>query len=175
MRLFHVSEESDIELFEPRIPTRTDLDLTKGLVWAINEKCLPNFITPRNCPRVCYQIGANTSEADKRAYFSKPSSHVVAIEHKWFDMMQKTTLYLYEFNTTQFTLLDENAGYYISEKRQIPINKIEISNLFTEHCKRNVELRMYDNLWDIHNEILQTTVNWSMCRMGFAQPKLNSN
>lgn len=43
MRLFHVSEESDIQVFQPRLPTRTDLDLTKGLVWAIDEKCLPNF------------------------------------------------------------------------------------------------------------------------------------
>ena len=39
MRLFHVSEESDIKVFEPRIPTREDLDQNKGLVWAINETC----------------------------------------------------------------------------------------------------------------------------------------
>lgn len=41
MRLFHVSEESNIQAFEPRIPTRDDLDKTVGLVWAIDEKgCL---------------------------------------------------------------------------------------------------------------------------------------
>ena len=28
MRLFHVSEEPDIEVFVPRLPTRTDLDQT---------------------------------------------------------------------------------------------------------------------------------------------------
>lgn len=49
MRLFHVSEESDIQKFEPRIPSRNDLDKTVGLVWAIDEKRLPNFLTPRNC------------------------------------------------------------------------------------------------------------------------------
>lgn len=43
MRIFHVSEESDIQVFQPRVPTRTDLDFTKGLVWAIDDKCLPNF------------------------------------------------------------------------------------------------------------------------------------
>lgn len=52
MRLFHVSEESNIEFFNPSIPTRTDLDNYIGFVWAINENCLPNFLTPRNCPRV---------------------------------------------------------------------------------------------------------------------------
>lgn len=32
MRLFHVSEESGIRVFEPRIPLRKDLDQTVGLV-----------------------------------------------------------------------------------------------------------------------------------------------
>lgn len=50
MRLFHVSEESDISEFSPRIPSRTDLDQSVGLVWAINEECLPNYLTPRGCP-----------------------------------------------------------------------------------------------------------------------------
>lgn len=34
MRLFHVSEEDDISVFVPRIPTRKDLDQSRGLVWA---------------------------------------------------------------------------------------------------------------------------------------------
>ncbi|WP_445491086.1 DUF6886 family protein [Niallia sp. 03133] len=62
MQIFHVSEENDIQVFHPRLPNRKDLDQTKGLVWAIEENCLPNFLTPRNCPRVCYHIGAITSD-----------------------------------------------------------------------------------------------------------------
>lgn len=85
--------------------------------------------------------------------------------------MQNTTLYLYEFDASRFRLLDENAGYFISETKQIPINKIEVSNLFAEHFRRNVEMRLVNNLWDIYYEILETTLNWSMCRMGFAQPE----
>ena len=64
MRLFHVSEESNIQIFEPRIPTREDLDKNIGLVWAIDEKRLPNFLTPRNCPRITYHIGKDTTESD---------------------------------------------------------------------------------------------------------------
>ncbi|WP_144510173.1 DUF6886 family protein [Bacillus sp. FJAT-22090] len=172
MRLFHVSEESNIEFFLPRIPTRMDLDQTKGLIWAINEKCLPNFLTPRNCPRVCYHVGPNTSETDKLTFLSsKSTSHVVVIEQKWFEIMQNTNLYLYEFNASEFELLDENAGYFISDKKQFPKNKIEIGNLFTALFSRNIELRLVDNLWDIYDEIQKTTLNWSMCRMGFAQPR----
>ncbi|WP_440603493.1 DUF6886 family protein [Bacillus sp. GB_SG_008] len=176
MRIFHVSEESHIQVFQPRIPTRTDLDPTKGLVWAIDDKCLPNFLTPRNCPRVCYHIGPNTSEIDKQTYISSKScSHVVVIENKWFETMKNTKLYLYEFDTKQFTLQDKNAGYYISETTQIPIAKLEVANLFQELFKRNVELRLVNNLWDIYDEIQKTTFNWSMCRMGFAQPRLMNN
>ena len=67
MRLFHVSEESDIQVFEPRLPTRMDLDQTVGLVWAIDEARLPNFLTPRDCPRVAYHIGSQTTDCDKSA------------------------------------------------------------------------------------------------------------
>ena len=67
MRLFHVSEEADITVFHPSLPTRTDLDPAVGLVWAIDEARLPNFLTPRDCPRVTYHIGENTTEAVRAA------------------------------------------------------------------------------------------------------------
>ncbi|TKD69363.1 DUF6886 family protein [Pseudalkalibacillus hwajinpoensis] len=170
MRLYHVSEEDHIELFKPRSPTRMDLDQTKKFVWAINDKCLPNFLTPRNCPRVCYHVGPNTSESDKQTYLSaKSSSHMIVIENKWFETMKNTNLTLYEFDTRQFTLQDDNAGYYISETTQIPIAKFEVIDLFQALSSRNVELRVVNNLWDISDEIQQTSFKWSMCRMGFAQ------
>lgn len=50
MRLFHVSEEPDIPLFLPRTPARKDLDPSVQLVWAVDEKRLPNFLTPRTAP-----------------------------------------------------------------------------------------------------------------------------
>ena len=170
MRLFHVSEEDQIAVFKPRKPTRMDLDQTKKFVWAIDEKALPNFITPRNCPRVCFHVGPNTSESDKETFLSsKTCSHVIVIEFKWFETMKNTKLFLYEFNPEQFTLQDENAGYYISETTQIPIAKFEVVVLFQELFLRNVELRVVSNLWGIGDKIQRTTFKWSMCRMGYAQ------
>nr|WP_144920986.1 DUF6886 family protein [Paenibacillus bovis] len=172
MRLFHVSEEDDIPIFVPRIPNRNDLDQQKGLVWAINEQCLPNYLTPRNCPRVTFHCNENTTEYDKKTYLSSETiNHVIAIEHKWFERMKNTTLYLYEFETTDFYLQDRCAGYYVSEKAQVPINKIIIDDLFKELINRNVEVRIIDNLWDLCNKIQNTSFNWSMCRMGFAERK----
>ena len=84
MRLFHVSEESDISLFYPRLPARRDLDQTIGLVWAIDENRLPNFLTPRNCPRIAYHIGPQTTAQDAAAYFpDRRVRVVVTIEEAW--------------------------------------------------------------------------------------------
>lgn len=172
MRLFHVSEEPNIEIFEPRIPSRDDLDKDIGLVWAIDEHRLPNFLTPRNCPRVTYHIGENTSQLDIDRYFSSSTiSHTIIIENQWFEKMKKTTLYLYEFSTKDFNLQDEIAGYYISKKTQTPIAKYEVKDLFMELFKRNVEIRMVDSLWHIADKIKSTTLHWSICRMAFAQPR----
>ncbi len=174
MKLYHVSEESDIKVFNPRTPDREDLDKSVGLVWAINEKCLPNFLTPRNCPRVTYHIGKNTSKEDIDKYISSKSiSHVIVIENAWFETMKNTKLYLYEFDDEEFELQDEIAGYYVSKTSQIPILVHELDDLFYELFKKNIELRIVDNLWDMFDEIKKSTFDWSMCRMGFAKKRDN--
>ncbi|WP_017414006.1 DUF6886 family protein [Clostridium tunisiense] len=171
MRLFHVSEENNIKIFQPRLPYRDDLDKSKGLVWAVNEECLPNFLTPRECPRVAYHWGSLSTSEDKDKYFtSKSCNHVVAIEYKWFEVMKNTTLYLYEFSPSKFYLQDETAGYYVSEAAEVPINQIIIDDIFAALFKRNVELRVVDNLWHLSSEIQKTSLNWSMCRMKNATP-----
>jgi hypothetical protein len=173
MGLIHVSEESNIEVFNPRIPVRDDLDKSVGLVWAIDEKRLPNFLTPRDCPRVTYHIGDNTSEHDKEMYFtSSDIQHVVIIESSWFKIMKNTRLFLYEFNPEGFELQDNIAGYYVSKTAQTPIAKYTINDLFEALFERNVELRVVKNLWEISDKIRSSTLNWSMCRMGNAQLRL---
>lgn len=69
MMLYHVSEEPAIDIFYPRIPTRADLDQSVGLVWALDEAHLPNFLTPRNCPRVTYYADEHTTPADLQPVF----------------------------------------------------------------------------------------------------------
>lgn len=172
MRLFHVSEEADIYEFKPRIPDRDNLDKKTGLVWAIREECLPNFLTPRNCPRVAYHVGKDTSEVDMKRFFSSPTiKHVVVIENRWFEIMRSTTLYLYEFHISDFILQDNVAGYYVAKSTQIPKAKYKLNDLFFELIKRNVEIRIVDNLWSIADNVKASTLNWSLCRMAFAQPR----
>lgn len=173
MRLFHVSEEPNIEVFNPRTPTRNDLDKNVGLVWAIDEERLPNFLTPRDCPRVTYHIGKKTSDCDKNKFFTSSSvKHVVVIENNWFERMKNSTLYLYEFDISEFELQDDVAGYYISKTPQVPIAKYQVSDLFSELIQINVEIRITDNLWKIADEVKASTLNWSLCRMNNAKPRI---
>ena len=172
MRLFHVSEEPDIQVFVPRLPKRKDLDQSVGLVWAVDEARLPNFLTPRDCPRVTYHIGENTSDSDKERFFSSSGvSHCIVVEHRWLEAMRSTSLFLYEFDTVDFELQDSVAGYYVSRKTQYPKGKYCLTDLFSELVSRNVELRFTDNLWDIADTVKQSTLNWSLCRMKNALPR----
>lgn len=56
--------------------------------------------------------------------------------------------------------------------RQVPIAKYTISDLFAALFERNVELRVVKNLWDISDRIKGTRLKWSICRMGYAQPRM---
>lgn len=165
MRLFHVSEESDIAQFVPRIPSRDDLDKSKGLVWAVNERCLPNYLLPRDCPRVAYHAADATSPEDIEKFFSGVSRHCVAIEHGWYQRVARTSLYLYEFDTANFYLQDDVAGYYISEQTETPISMVRIDDLFAAQFERGVEIRLLDNLWPLAKAVQGSTLNWSLCRM----------
>ena len=172
MRLFHVSEQPDITEFIPRIPIREDMDKSKGLVWAINEHCLPNFFTPRECPRVTYHAGDKTTEEDILKFFSSTSRHCVTIEHIWFEKMQNTTLFLYELDPVNFYLQDVVAGYYVSEHVETPIGKTQINDLFGQLFKRNIEVRLVDNLWPLADAVIKSTLNYSICDMANAQPRV---
>lgn len=170
MRLFHVSEESDIDIFIPRIPERDDMDKSIGLIWAIDEKRLPNFLTPRNCPRVTYHKNNNTTQTDSQKFFSSPSiNHAIIIENNWYDIIKNTTLYIYEFDPSDFELQDEIAGYYVSKSIQQPIAKYVVDDLFEELIKRNVEIRITDNLLTIADDVKKSSLNWSLCRMAYAK------
>jgi len=171
MKLFHVSEEPDIKQFIPRQPTRKDLDQAKGFVWALSEDCLPNFFTPRECPRVIYRAGEHTNEEDIARFFAGSNRRCVAIEHAWHKAMLNTTLYLYEFDPANFYLQDEIAGYYVSERTELPIAKTQIYDLYGALFEHNIEVRLLDNLWALGRAVKASTLRWSICDMARAQPE----
>jgi len=166
MRLFHVSEDPDIQVFKPRIPKRKDLDQNTGLVWAIDDEHLFSFLVPRDCPRAAYYLGKGTSENDRKRFFSSSSvTKGMVIENIWFQRILNAKLYLYEFDCQNFMLQDQIAGYHVSTKTEYPLQRFVLTDLFDELIKRNVEIRITDNLSKVADALKTSTLNWSLCKM----------
>ena len=85
--------------------------------------------------------------------------------------MKITMLYLYESPSEDIVLQDSVAGYYVAASTQYPKAKIMLTDLLGELIKRNVEVRITDNLWDIAKEVMSSSLNWSLCRMTNAAPR----
>jgi hypothetical protein len=135
-------------------------------VWAINEDRLVNFLTPCDCPRVIFYARETSTRKDVEKYIGNSGVHsVLAIEHAWFERMLNTTLYIYEFDPANFVLQDDVAGYYVSNKTEVPIGVTRIDNLFAALFERNVEVRILPSLWDLRDKIVNSTLGFSFCRM----------
>src|SRR5438105_6770579 len=113
--LFHISDNPRIKIFEPlSAPAYPNIIMGK-VVFAISDTMLHNYLLPRNCPRVTFYAGPETSEADKSKFLGTTTAeYVICVESGWLTEIQRTTLYRYEFLPNTFALFDECAGYYIS-------------------------------------------------------------
>jgi len=165
-RLFHISEEPGIELFEPR-PTPSHFDnLTEDVVFAITGKLLHNYLLPRDCPRITYYSTEKTTESDKEKFFGKSTAdYIIIVESDWYKSIAETVLYCYEFSADDFLLIDECAGYYVSYKAEKPINEIQIDNIMHELLSRNIELRFTPSLVELVGDVAASTLNFSLIRM----------
>ena len=170
MRLFHVSEDPNITIFHPRLPRRNELDPNVGLVWSLTEPALPNWLFPRECPRVGYRVCENTTCEDKEKFFIS-ARHIVAIEHDWHERQLKAKLYVYEFDSTNF-YYDKAAGFYVSQKSETPNDMKTYNNLYAELFSRDTEVRLMNNLWALRDAIFASSMTlWSFCKMANAKPR----
>jgi hypothetical protein len=82
MNLYHFSEESNIEIFRPRVkPNRQSMP---PVVWAINQEHEFTFYFPRNCPRIVYTRTEEISDADHNKFFGITKSDIViTVETQW--------------------------------------------------------------------------------------------
>jgi hypothetical protein len=166
LKLFHISEQPGIELFEPRPSPSVFEQITGDVVFAISDSLLHNYLLPRECPRVTYYASSDTSAADKAKFWgSSNADYIITVESTWYQRIADATLYCYEFPTDNFTLLDECAGYYVSYLQVEPIAERVISNPIAEILKRNIELRFAPNLKELAAAVAKSTLNFSLIRM----------
>lgn len=164
MRLFHVSEEPGIDIFEPRPSPQRYQEVTGDVVFAISEEMLHLYLTPRDCPRVCYMAGPGTSEADRQRFLDQ-ATVVMALEPAWRLAMRDTRLFRYEFSPEGFELLDANAGYYISYKPVTPIGLVQIAKPIEALPACGVQLVYVADLWQLADEVSHSTLRFSCIRM----------
>jgi hypothetical protein len=163
--LFHISEEPGIARFEPRPSEYLD----EPVVWAIDGARLRNYLLPRECPRVTYYAGPETTAADTERFLGS-SEAVVAVESRWFERLRSCRLYAYHFSPETFQCLDECAGYFVSRVPVVPPGVEVFDDPIAELLARGVELRVLQSLWSLRDAVLASSLRFSLIRMRNALP-----
>jgi hypothetical protein len=164
--LFHVSEESRIERFEPRASEYA----VEPAVWAIDAERLRNYLLPRECPRVTYYANRETTAADVERFLGS-STAVVAVEAGWSEQLRSCRLYCYHLPPETFECVDECAGYFVSRVPVVPESVEIFDDLLAELLRRRVELRFVPNLWPLRDAVVGSTLRFSIIRMRNGLPR----
>jgi hypothetical protein len=158
--LFHVSEEAGIERFEPRHAVGVEVPV----VWAISEARLHNYLLPRDCPRVTFFAGRNTTAADRRRLLGD-SACVVAVESGWRDRIRSAQLFCYRLPSDTFHCVDETAGYFHSAVPVAPVGVDVVPDVLQALTSRGVELRLLPSLFALRDAVVDSTLSYSIIRM----------
>ncbi len=164
MRLFHFSEEPDIQVFEPR---RLDSGKDEqAMVWAIDDFHAPHYFLPRDCPRICIWPKVDTTKKDINRFFGcSRTERIIAVETGWLDAIRNSLIYCYTFDPDMFSLYDSNAGYYTSAQSVRPVEVTPIYDLLKSITSRGIEFRFTPSLMPFKQAVLSSTVNFSMIRL----------
>lgn len=166
MVVFHVSEEGNIEVFEPRKAEAND----ERLVWALDQQHLRNYLVPRDCPRVTYSAGAGTTVTDRERFLGS-SAAVVAIETRWLARTRACRLHCYHLPGDTFELADECAGYFVSRTAVRPLRVEVIDDPLSALLERGVEVRVLQTLWPLRDAVVKSTLAFSIIRWRNAAPR----
>ena len=168
MRLFHVSEQGGIERFMPRSAT---LNPDAGpFVWAVDEAHLANYLLPRDCPRVTFGTSASTSEADRLRFGVRDQTRIIVIEMAWLKRVANAQLYRYELPPDDFVMYDTSAGYWVASTPVTPVGVDAVADVGGAIADLGGEIRVVKRLWDLHDAIAASTLEFSMIRMRYASP-----
>ena len=164
--LFHISDDADIARFDPR-PSAYSAD---PVVWSIDADHLRNYLVPRDCPRVTFSAGPQTTPADRERFLC--GSHaVVAVEHRWLERLRTARMFCYHLPPETFECVDTCAGYFVSRVRVVPTRVDVIDDAIAELRRRNVELRVEPNLWRLRDAVAASSLMFSIIRMRNAEPR----
>jgi hypothetical protein len=164
-RLFHISEDSSIEVFEPRLPKHENSQVAVPIVWATDDEHFYNYLVPRDCPRVSFHRLSSSTEEDLTQYFgASEASSVLVIEGSWLQRAVECELWAYEFASDGFECVDSVAGYYVCKTAVTPRIKAQVSRPLTRLVQSGTELRVVNSLETMINEVVKSSLGFSIIR-----------
>lgn len=166
MKLFHLSDDPGITLFEPRWHEQK----SRALVWAVDEHRVANYLLPRDCPRVCFRRGLDSDAEDVRRLLGDEEG-IIAIESGWLDRVERAELYRYTFPMDGFVSEDETAGYWVSYEPIVPLTVERVEDLPLAIAATGAKLLALPELWTLHDAVAASSLKFSMIRMRNAQPR----
>jgi hypothetical protein len=152
VRLFHFSDDSAIDRFEPR-PVRAQSARPDGrdwlngpLVWAIDDAHQMLYLFPRDCPRILAWATPRTSSADRERWLGPRDPRAVAfVETVWMGRLRTAEIHRYELPPGTFRSLDD-VGMWVSEAPVVPLGRVALAGLDGELALRGVDLCVVDSL-----------------------------
>ncbi len=164
--LWHVSEDSTIERFDPQRSASAGGEL---LVWSVDTRHLPMFWFPRDCPRGTFWAGPETLSGDAEELLLG-ATRVHAVEGAWLERMRAARVVAYRLPGETFMPHPEVGGYWLSHEPVVPLEVAELGDLLARHAAAGIELRIVDNLWPTWNRVIASTLEFSGLRLRNARP-----
>jgi hypothetical protein len=164
--LFHVSDEGPFTAMSPRPSPSGTPHEGREWVWAVDEARLPNYLLPRECPRVCW-----ATPRAQHPLLGSPASRVIVIEHRWLSRILRADLNVHYLDPDDFILLDATAGYWVSE-RTVRVREVrQVENCLTALAAHDVEVRLTASLWPYVDAVVAAGGEFSAIRMRNAGPR----
>lgn len=170
MRLYHFSDNPNIEVFEPR-PVRTPVERPAGqewlngpLVWAIDDRHSFLYLFPRECPRILVWPTPYTTSHDVDRWLGPTDAAAVAfIEAAWFARLCQAMIYRYEMPPGSFENVGE-IGMWVSRGLVRPAGVHRLSNLHERLEEGRIDLRVMERLTPLR-DIWKSTLHVSGIRL----------
>jgi len=161
--LLHFSEDPHIKVFHPHVPA-TSPD-NSPMVWAVDEEHAPGFWFPRDAPRACcWSTGEPVGDIARSLLGMGAYRRMHAIEAAWLDRMRACRLYVYRFDSTPFSIHNNDAGYFSTHESIRPLSVEPVGDLLALHAEAAIELRIVPNLWPIIDAIVASGLQFSIIR-----------
>ncbi len=167
--LFHFSEDPTIERFVPHVPATNPGQAPA--VWTIDEEHAPLYWFPRDCPRVTAWPRAAAARSAFEAAFTTTARRVHAIEAGWLARVRRVELFRYTFAAGDFAPWADATGQWVADHAVVPVAVEPVGDLLAAHAAAAIELRVVPSLWPLHDLAVSDRWDFSIVRMGNAQPR----